>query len=310
MRPMNRAANDRACSTSRARTVPRVSLVAPRRSAVTSCGSSDRQVLHDQNKGRPEDDHEQRREDAPDEREQHLDRRLGSLFLGALPALDAELLRLDLEHLRDRNTELLGLDDRADEVRERLDFGPWDDVAERLATRLAHAHLGQRAPELVDERALHLLDDLAQRGVEAKAGADGDREQVEGVRDPDQDGLLPRLDSPAEPELRAQVADAGADEAQEQTLDDLAREKTEEDEEQAEPDAGDDRLDAQPVGDLHVAGIAGHRQALLRALGERARRDPRDGAGEASRERLDGAVEERLLELQLLEILRRHLAEL
>ena len=57
------------------------------------------EVLDDQDDGRPEDDDEQRREDAADEREQHLDRRLGGLLLGALAALDAELLGLDLEHL-------------------------------------------------------------------------------------------------------------------------------------------------------------------------------------------------------------------
>ena len=53
----------------------------------------------------------------PDHREEHLDRGLGRGLLGALAALDAQLLRLDLEHLGDRHAELLGLDDGADEVR-------------------------------------------------------------------------------------------------------------------------------------------------------------------------------------------------
>ena len=57
------------------------------------------------------------------------------------------------------------------------------DVAQRLAARLADADLGQRPPELVGQRALELLDDLAQRGVEAETGPDGDRQEVEGVRD-------------------------------------------------------------------------------------------------------------------------------
>src|SRR5205814_4894237 len=88
IRPMNRAQNERAWSTSCARTVRRVSLIAPgpRPGAVISSAGSDGQVLHDQDQGRPQDDHEQRREDAPDEREQHLDRRLRGLLLGALPA--------------------------------------------------------------------------------------------------------------------------------------------------------------------------------------------------------------------------------
>ena len=130
------------------------------------------QVLDDEDDGRPEDDDEQRREDAPDEREQHLDRGLGGLLLGALAALDAELLRLDLEDLADRDTELLGLDDGADEVGEGRDLGARDDVPQRLAPGLADANLGQRPPELVGQRALELLDDLGQRGVEAEAGPD------------------------------------------------------------------------------------------------------------------------------------------
>src|SRR5436309_14585321 len=204
----------------------------PRRSRPSP--GSDGQVLHDQDQGRAKDDHEQRREDAPDEREQHLDRRLCGLLLGALPALDAELLRLDLEHLRDRDAELLGLDDRADEVREGLDLGPRDDVAQRLAPDLADPHFGEGAAELVDQGALHLLDDLAQRGVEAEAGADRDREQVEGVWDLEQDALLASLDSAPEPELRADVPDAGADEGEQQALSDLPGEDAEQDEQHAE----------------------------------------------------------------------------
>src|SRR4029079_7178982 len=202
------------------------------------------------------------------------------------------LFRRDLEHLRDRHAELLGLDDRADEVGERLDLGARDDVPQRLASRLADPHLGKRSPELVDEWALQLLDDLAQRGVKAEAGADRDRQQVEGVRDPDQDRLLPGLHAAAEPELRPDVADARADEGEQQALDDLAAEDAEKDEQDAEADAGADGLDAQPVADLHVARVAGHREALLGALAERARGDTRDGAGQARGKRLDRAIEE------------------
>ena len=87
------------------------------------------------------------------------------------------------------------------------DLGARDDVAQRVASRLADADLGERAPELVRQRALELLDDLAQRGVEAEAGPHGDRQQVERVRDHQQDGLLALLDAAAEPELRGDVAE-------------------------------------------------------------------------------------------------------
>ena len=140
--------------------------------------------------------------------------RLRGHLLRALAALDAELLGLDLEHLRDRHTELLGLDDRADEVGQRPDLGAGHDVAQRVATRLADPHLGQRSPELVRQRALELLDDLAERGVEAEAGPDGDRQQVERVRDHQEDGLLALLDAPAQPELGDRVAQQRPDDAE------------------------------------------------------------------------------------------------
>jgi hypothetical protein len=167
---MNFAHSEAATSTRSARTVPRV-LRRP-------CGAAWPEVPDDQDDRRAQDDDEQRREDAPDQREQHLDRRLGRHLLGALPALDPQLLGLDLEHLADRHAELLGLDDRPDEVGERRDLGPRDDVPQRVAPRLADADLRQRPPELVGERPLQLLDHLAEGGI-GWAGADGDRRQVE-----------------------------------------------------------------------------------------------------------------------------------
>jgi hypothetical protein len=77
-----------------------------------------------------------------------------------------------------------------------------DDVSERIAARLANPDLGQGPPELLGEGSFELLDDLAQRPVEAEARADGDRQQVQGVRDLEQDQLLALLDAPAQPELR------------------------------------------------------------------------------------------------------------
>ena len=93
---------------------------------------------------------------------------------------------------------------------ERHDLGPRDDVAQRLATRLADADLGERPPELVRQRSLQLLDDLPERGVEAEPGPDRDRQQVERVRDHQQDGLLALLDPATEPELRGRCSRTGA----------------------------------------------------------------------------------------------------
>ena len=147
------------------------------------------------------------------------------------------------------------------------DLGARDDVAQRVAPRLADADLGQRPPELVDEGPDHLLHDLGQGGVEAEAGPDGDRQQVEGVRDLEQDRLLAGLDPAAEPELRGDVADGDAGDAEERSAM-SGPGVEEEDEDQEEEDREDDRadrLDAQPVGDPQVARVAGHREVLLGA---------------------------------------------
>ena len=50
-----------------------------------------------------------------------------------------------------------------------------------FARALADPHLVQHDPELLDQRALHALAHLDDRGVEAEARLDGDRQQVEHV---------------------------------------------------------------------------------------------------------------------------------
>ena len=94
-------------------------------------------------------------------------------------------------------------------------LGARDDVAQRVAAGLAHPDLGQRAPELVRQRPDQLLDDLAEGGIEAEAGPDGDRQQVQGVRDLEEDRLLAGPDPPAQPELRGDVAERDPDDAEE-----------------------------------------------------------------------------------------------
>ena len=131
--------------------------------------------------GRAEDHDEHRREDEDDRREEHLDRRLHRLLLGGGLALEPAVGRLDAQDLAERDAELVGLDDRA---HERGDLGRVDapgELLQRLRARLADAHLAERERELVDERALHVLGQLRDRAVEAEAGLDADREQVERV---------------------------------------------------------------------------------------------------------------------------------
>ena len=52
---------------------------------------------------------------------------------------------------------------------------------ERVLSALADPHLAEREPELLGQWALHVLGQLRDRAVEAEAGLDADREQVERV---------------------------------------------------------------------------------------------------------------------------------
>ena len=191
------------------------------------------------------------------------------------------------------------------------DLGSRDDVAQRLAARLADADLGQRPAELFGQRPLELLHDLAERGIEAETGPDGDRQQVEGVRDLQQDRVLALANPPAEPELGDRVAEQEADDAHPEVERDRQLHEADDDEQQDEDDRADDGrdgLDAEPVGDPQVARVAGEREAFLGLLLERAAGHARDAAGQRGGERPQGALEERLLKLELFEVLRLHRA--
>ena len=63
----------------------------------------------------PSSDDEHRREDEEDGREDHLDRRLHRLLLGGGLAADARVGGLDAQDAAERDAELVGLDDGADE---------------------------------------------------------------------------------------------------------------------------------------------------------------------------------------------------
>ena len=144
-------------------------------------------LLHDQDDGRAEDDDEQRREDAPDEREQHLDRRLGRL--------SSARCRRSMRSCSDWTWSTLEIETPSCSA---WMIAPMKFVSAGTSVRgmMSRSASRRALPTRIsasarrnssDERALELLDDLAQRGVEAEAGADGDRQQVEGVRDLQQD---------------------------------------------------------------------------------------------------------------------------
>ncbi len=127
-----------------------------------------------------------------DRREEHLDRRLHRLLLGGSLPLQARVGRLDAQDAPERDAELVGLDDRAHECSR-------PPACRRAAAiffsasgaTLADPHLAECELELLESGPCHVLGQLRDRAVEAEAGLDAHREQVERI------GQLPARWSPA-----------------------------------------------------------------------------------------------------------------
>ena len=117
-----------------------------------------------------------------------------ALLLGALTALDPQLLGLGPQDARDRHTEHVGLDHGQRERVELLDVGAVREVAEGVGARHAQLDLLQHAGELRGQHAGDVLDDLRDGGVERQARLDADRQQVQRVRQRPDDLLLALLD--------------------------------------------------------------------------------------------------------------------
>ena len=96
-------------------------------------------------------------------------------------ALDPHLRGLDAQHVGDRDAERVGLHHRGDEAAQLGHVGALAEGAHRVGAARADLHLLQHAEELLGERARRVAGDLGERGVEAQAGLDRDRQQVERV---------------------------------------------------------------------------------------------------------------------------------
>src|SRR5438270_9466108 len=242
----------------RARTESRVGSSSTRSTADLRAGSisnAAEAASHHCNDRRSENHDEDRGKDATDHGEEHFHGSLGGRLFCSLAALDAQLVRLNLENLGDRHAELLGLDDSTDEVVDWLRVRPLGDVAQRVATGAAHSNLGQRLTEFLDERSLHLLDDLRECGVEAKAGLDGDRQKVEGIRQLETHTHCPRADRAAQPEFWSHEANACAHECKEEAARHAAQEQAEYKAKDRERDRSQ-QLHAHPISATQAARIA------------------------------------------------------
>src|SRR5256712_1036704 len=261
IRPKPRVRKVLATSQRVASTVPRVRFVivmGPR-------GVLDRAAgLHRGERGGREDDNEERGEDAADGREHDEDRGARRLFLGTLPAVGAHLLGLDAEHLRHRHTELVGLDDRRDEVLKLFHLDAFVDAAKGFLTRLADALLGSGALELLGERTLQLLRHLDDRSIESETGLHRDREEVERVGKLVEDRVGPAAGPAVEIEVRNEEAE---DQPSEQTTDRGQRVAGDQVQQGRPRDGGDDsdeRLDAEEELDARSIHSCALEQSLER----------------------------------------------
>src|SRR5690606_7797649 len=156
-----------------------------------------------------------RGEDEDNQRDHHLNRGLLRLLLCALAPFDTHLCGLDVEDLRDAHTELVRLDDRANEGGHVRHAKVFVHRTQRLAPRLAKLDLLDHTPEGESKLIIPLLVDLRHRLVEAQTSIDADRHQVERIRQRLDNLLLAALDLAREHHLRQDEAKYSAADAAE-----------------------------------------------------------------------------------------------
>src|SRR4029077_9829162 len=199
-----------------------------------------------------------------------------------------------------RDAELIGLDDRGDEVRELLLLDAIGDAAQGFLPRLPDALLACGALELFREGALQLLGHLHERRVEAEAGLHGDREEVERVWKRLEDLLAAAAGAGAEVEVRGHEADDETAHGTGEGLRGVARQKVDDGGHGDEADERGERLHAEEeLGArlLHARALQLERERFHRVRGIEAGHQAR----EAADDRLQRAVGERSLQLELLE---------
>src|SRR5258708_24920385 len=101
---------------------------------------------------RSEKNQEDGRENAADQRQEHLDGGLVGQFLRSLAALETKLGRLNSEHLPKAGTHSICEDERGDEGGERRQVHALDQSFQRLLARLAKLQLLEHEAEFVLER--------------------------------------------------------------------------------------------------------------------------------------------------------------
>src|SRR5439155_225191 len=124
------------------------------------------QDLERHDRGRPKQDHPQRREDASEHRDEHLQRSLRAALLCAQQTFVAYLVGLDPQDPAHARPQLLRLNDRLDEVVQLLDTGALAHVVERLQPGPSEPDLLHDPAELAGKRVLVFLHHRLDRRIE------------------------------------------------------------------------------------------------------------------------------------------------
>src|SRR6266849_2413844 len=255
--------------------------------------------LQQDQRGRAEQDDPQRREDAADHRQHHLQRRLRGLFLRPLAPLAAHLVSLDAQDLADAGAELLRLDDRLDEVVQVLDAAAPAHLVHGLESRPAEADLTQNLGELLGQRVLVLVGDTRERGIETKTGVDGDDEQVHRVRQALLDLRPAGVHLLLQPHHRQVVAQDRADRERDDQVHGIPEKEAEPQSERRQHGRGHDP-DRAEVLRRQVAGPAGKLEPVHEVLTRLRRRGARQYGAQPFDRRAQEPLAERSLQLDLL----------
>src|SRR3989441_612188 len=302
IRPKPRVRKLLATSQRVASTVPRVRFVTVRGPR----GVLDRAAgLHRGECGGRQNHDEERGEDTADRRQHDEDRGPCRLLLGALAALGTQRLRLDAQHLRHRHTELVGLNDRGDEALQLLYIDALADPPQRFLTGLADALLASGAFELVAQGSLHLLGYLHESGIEAEAGLDRDREQVERVGELFEDRVAASAGPVAQVEVRRKEPEDQATEKSSERGERVARHEVQERGARDRAEDANKGLNAEEELDargLHGGALEANLKRPRRVRRVKARHD----RGESRDDRLEGPFGDRPLKLELFERSRAH----
>jgi hypothetical protein len=172
---------------------------------------------------------------------------------------------------------------------------PSSELLESVLTRLADSDLVQRQAELLRQGAVHVVDQLRDRAVEAEAGFHADGEQVERIRKLSPNLVASLAGARADDEVRGEEADP-AERKPEEEYSSAADGSAAQKHAQQEGADSDGRLPGQETGGRNVAESRGQ-QAAAHAVHAGFRVDAEDELGQAVSRRPKDALAERLLSL-------------